>query len=241
MKISRGRLILIIIFGILLADQLLKFWIKTNMALGDEFNILGNWFIIHFVENNGMAFGFEFAGEYGKMFLSVFRIIAVTVIGWYLIRLVRKDLPFGFVISVALIFTGALGNIIDSAFYGMIFNHSYGQVATLFPEGGGYGTFLHGKVVDMFYFPLIQGSYPDWFPFWGGQEFIFFRPVFNIADSSITIGIFSILLFYRHHFDHHEEQKNNDPVSGDVSANPEESEDSSIAETTDGGNNSDMT
>lgn len=217
MKISRGRLILIIIFGILLADQLLKFWIKTNMALGDEFYMLGNWFIIHFVENNGMAFGFEFAGEYGKMFLSIFRIIAVTVIGWYLFRLVSKELPLGFVISVALIFTGALGNIIDSAFYGLIFNHSYGQVATLFPEGGGYGTFLHGKVVDMFYFPIIQGTYPEWFPFWGGQEFIFFRPVFNIADSSITIGIFSILLFYRHHFDHQEESKNLESGNGEAS------------------------
>lgn len=223
MKISRGRLILIIIFGILIADQLLKFWIKTNMALGDEFNILGNWFIIHFVENNGMAFGFEFAGEYGKMFLSIFRIIAVTVIGWYLFRLIRKDLPLGFVISVALIFTGALGNIIDSAFYGMIFNHSYGQVASLFPEGGGYGTFLHGKVVDMFYFPLIQGSYPEWFPFWGGQDFIFFRPVFNIADSSITIGIFSILLFYRHHFDHQEDQKITGTVREENPASPDES------------------
>ena len=241
MKISRGRLILIIIFGILLADQLLKFWIKTNMALGDEFFILGNWFIIHFVENNGMAFGFEFAGEYGKMFLSIFRIIAVTVIGWYLFRLVRKDLPFGFIISVALIFTGALGNIIDSAFYGMIFNHSYGQVATLFPEGGGYGTFLHGKVVDMFYFPMIQGTYPEWFPFWGGQEFIFFRPVFNIADSSITIGIFSILIFYRHHFDHHEEQKSNEPVSGVVSANPDESGDSNHTETADDSNKANVT
>lgn len=241
MKISRGRLILIIIFGILLIDQLLKFWIKTNMSLGDEFNIAGNWFIIHFVENNGMAFGFEFAGEYGKMFLSIFRIIAVTVIGWYLFRLVDKDLPFGFVISVALIFTGALGNIIDSAFYGMIFNHSYGQVATLFPEGGGYGTFLHGKVVDMFYFPLIQGTYPEWFPLWGGQEFIFFRPVFNIADSSITIGIFSILLFYRHHFDHHEEQKNYESDPGVVPFNPEENEDTRKTETADSGNIADVT
>lgn len=207
MKLSRGRLIFLIIIAILLVDQILKFWIKTNMALGDEFRILGNWFIIHFVENNGMAFGFEFAGEYGKMFLSIFRIIAVTAIGWYLAVQVKKDHPFGFLVSVALIFTGALGNIIDSVFYGIIFDHSYGQVATFLPEGGGYGTLLHGKVVDMFYFPIITSTYPDWFPFWSGQELIFFRPVFNIADSSITIGIFMILLFYRHQFDHPEEME----------------------------------
>ncbi len=171
------------------------------MALGDEFRIAGNWFIIHFVENNGMAFGFEFAGAYGKLFLSLFRIFAVIGIGWYLIHLLRKELPLGFLISIALIFTGALGNIIDSVFYGVIFDHSYGQVASVFPQGGGYSSLLHGKVVDMFYFPIINGFYPDWIPILGGREFVFFRPVFNIADSSITLGIFSILLFYRRQFD----------------------------------------
>lgn len=218
MKLSRGRLILIMIAGILVADQILKFWIKTNMALGDEFRILGDWFIIHFVENNGMAFGFEIAGEYGKMILSIFRIVAVSVIGWYLFRLLKKDYPLGFIVSVALIFTGAMGNIIDSAFYGLIFDHSYGQVATLFPEGGGYGTFLHGKVVDMFYFPIIRGAYPDWFPFWGGNDFIFFRPVFNIADASITIGIFIILLFYRHQFDETPGKSDEDEENAEVPA-----------------------
>ncbi len=207
MNMSRRSLAFIIIFLVLAADQALKFWIKTHMALGDEFHLLGNWFIIHFVENNGMAFGFEFAGKYGKMFLSIFRILAVIAIGWYLFGLVRKkDIPYGFVASVALIFTGAIGNIIDSAFYGMLFDHSFGQVAAFLPEGGGYGTFLHGKVVDMFYFPILTGTYPEWFPFWGGNEFIFFRPVFNIADSSITIGIFSILLFYRNYFNKTEEK-----------------------------------
>ena len=171
------------------------------MALGDEFRIAGNWFIIHFVENNGMAFGFEFAGVYGKLFLSLFRIFAVIGIGWYLIHLLRKELPLGFLISIALIFTGAMGNIIDSVFYGVIFDHSYGQVASVFPQGGGYSSLLHGKVVDMFYFPIINGFYPDWIPILGGREFVFFRPVFNIADSSITLGIFSILLFYRRQFD----------------------------------------
>jgi len=199
---------LIIIFLILVADQVLKIWVKTTMALGDEFVVFEDWFTLHFVENNGMAFGFEFAGEYGKMFLSIFRIIAVIAIGWYLFKLAKqKDIPFGFIVSISLIFAGAIGNIIDSLFYGMIFEHSYGQVSAIFPEGGGYETFLHGKVVDMFYFPLINGNYPDWFPFVGGDQFIFFRPVFNIADSAITTGIFSILIFYRKYFNTVEEKQ----------------------------------
>ena len=201
MRFSRGIKSLTIILGILVADQILKIRIKTTMSLGDELVIFKNWFLIHFVENNGMAFGFEFAGEYGKLFLSIFRIVAVIAIGWYLSKLVRiKNLPFGFIVSISLILAGAIGNIIDSLFYGLIFNHSYGQVAEIFPEGGGYAGFLHGKVVDMFYFPLISGFYPDWLPLLGGKDFLFFRPVFNIADSSITIGIFSILIFYRKYF-----------------------------------------
>ncbi len=204
---SRRIKSIIIILFILIADQTLKIWIKTSMSLGEEIVVFKNWFILHFVENNGMAFGFEFAGEYGKMFLSIFRILAVIAIGWYLFKLAKqKDIPFGFIFSISLIFAGAIGNIIDSMFYGIIFNHSYGQVSGIFPEGGGYATFLHGKVVDMFYFPLINGYYPDWFPFFGGNQFIFFRPVFNIADSSITIGIFSILIFYRKYFNKQDEK-----------------------------------
>ncbi len=167
------------------------------MALGEEFNVIGDWFKIHFIENNGMAFGMELGGEYGKMFLSVFRIVAVIAIGWYIVKLTKRDVSFGLIFCISLIFAGALGNIIDSAFYGMIFSDSYHQVAELFPEGGGYSSFLHGRVVDMLYFPLIETHYPEWFPFKGGQEFIFFRPVFNIADSSITTGIITILLFQR--------------------------------------------
>ncbi len=198
---SRTTKSFIIILAILIADQTLKIWIKTHLSLGDEIVVFKNWFILHFVENNGMAFGFEFAGNYGKIFLSVFRIVAVFAIGWYLFRLTRqKEVPFGFIVSLALIFAGAVGNIIDSLFYGLIFTHSFGQVATLFPKGGGYAGLLHGKVVDMLYFPLVSDRYPSWLPLVGGNQFIFFRPVFNIADSSITVGIFSILLFYRKYF-----------------------------------------
>lgn len=210
---NRTNRLLFVIFAVLIADQVLKVWIKTNLSLGEEIVIFKDWFIIHFVENNGMAFGFEFAGEYGKLFLSFFRILAVIAIGWYLFKLTRlKQIPFGFLASIALIFSGAIGNIIDSILYGMIFNHSYGQVADFLPDGGGYASFLHGRVVDMFYFPLLQGNFPDWLPVWGGKDFIFFRPVFNIADSSITIGIFSILLFYRKQFNSLEttEKKNED-------------------------------
>ena len=148
-----------------------------------------------------MAFGLELEGSYGKLFLSLFRIIAVTGIGWYLWHLIKKGANQGLIVSLSLIFAGALGNIIDSAFYGLIFSDSTYQLATLFPEEGGYGDFLFGRVVDMLYFPLIEGRFPEWFPFWSAEPFIFFRPVFNIADSAISIGIFIIILFQRKFFD----------------------------------------
>ena len=199
----------LIIFIILFIDQYLKFWIKTHMFLGQEFKIIGDWFIIHFTENNGMAFGVELGGEFGKIALSVFRLFAVSAIGYYIYYLYKKDESFGIILSISLIFAGALGNIIDSAFYGLIFNESYYKVAELLPESGGYASFLHGKVVDMFYFPVFKGHFPEWFPIWKNQSFVFFRPVFNIADASISVGVGIILLFQRSFF------KNIDKVSDD--------------------------
>ena len=189
-----------IVLLVLIIDQALKIWVKTHMMLGEEFNVVGDWFIIHFIENNGMAFGMELAGKFGKIILSIFRIIAVIGIGYYLHQLTKKKAPVGLIISISLVLAGAIGNIIDSAFYGLIFNDSYPQIATLFPKEGGYAPFLHGKVVDMFYFPLIEGHFPEWFPLWKGEPFVFFRPVFNIADSAITIGIALILIFQRKFF-----------------------------------------
>ncbi len=198
---------LLIIFLILFIDQAIKIWIKTNMYIGQEYNILGNWFIIHFTENEGMAFGMKFGGGYGKLLLSLFRILAVGAIGWYLYKLIKENTDKLYIICMSLIFAGAIGNIIDSAFYGLIFSESYFDVAQFLPSGGGYGSFLHGKVVDMLYFPVINGHYPDWFPFWGGQEFQFFRPVFNIADSSISIGVVLLIIFQKRFFKKTEDKK----------------------------------
>jgi signal peptidase II len=184
---------------LLLFDQILKFWIKTNMVLGQEFQIF-DWFIIHFTENNGMAFGVELGGLIGKIILTVFRII-IAVLGIYYVRKnISPNLPNGALFALGLIIGGALGNIIDSAFYGLIFNESYNNIASFLPESGGYAPLLQGKVVDMFYCPLINSHFPSWLPIWGDDHFIFFRPVFNIADAGISVGIFLILLFYRKKF-----------------------------------------
>ena len=176
------------------------------MTLGQEFHLAGNWFIIHFTENNGMAFGLQFAGGYGKLALSLFRIFAVGFLGWYIFHLSKKTTNFGVLFSFSLILAGALGNIIDSAFYGLVFSEStYFDVARFLPAEGGYSSFLHGKVVDMFYFPILEGFYPKWIPFLGGDSYIFFRPVFNVADSAITTGVLTLLIFQRQFFQSHTE------------------------------------
>ncbi len=185
-----------IIFSVLLIDQVSKIWIKTHMFPGEEFRIF-NWFYIHFTENNGMAFGFEFGGTAGKAFLSIFRIVASFGIGWYLYTLIKKNSHPGIITCFSLIFAGAVGNIIDSAFYGIIFSDDSYNLAKLFPEGGGYSGFLHGRVVDMLYFPIINTHFPEWFPFVGGTSFQFFRPIFNVADSSITIGVLLFIIFQK--------------------------------------------
>ncbi|CAI8316611.1 MAG: Lipoprotein signal peptidase [Cryomorphaceae bacterium] len=186
-------------FILILFDQTLKIWIKTNFILGEESKIF-DWFIIHFTENNGMAFGIEFGGYTGKKILTLFRIIVVGIGIKYIYDLTKTRFSNGTLIALGLIIGGAIGNIIDSSFYGIIFNESYNNVARFMPELGGYSSFLHGKVVDMFYFPLMNGHFPNWLPIWGGEHFIFFRPVFNIADAGIFTGIFLIFLFYRKEF-----------------------------------------
>ena len=199
-QMSAGKKSVLLIAFLLIADQILKIWVKTNMVLGDEIHFFGNWGMLHFVENNGMAFGMEMGGKPGKLILSIFRIAAIFAIGWFLRSIIKKKVNLGLILAVSAIFAGAVGNIIDSSLYGMVFSESFLQPAVLFPPGGGYSSFLHGKVVDMFYFPIINTHWPDWSPFRPGESFIFFRPVFNIADSSITCGVISIILFQKRMF-----------------------------------------
>lgn len=168
--------------GILILDQAIKYFIKTRFYLGEEISVLGDWFKLHFTENYGMAFGMEFGGKSGKLVLTWFRILAVLAMCWYIYSLIRKHAHTGYIVSWTLIWAGAAGNIIDSVFYGIWF---------------GYDTWFHGRVVDMFYFPLIQTTIPDWFPIWKGEDFEFFRPVFNLADASISVGFALILLFQK--------------------------------------------
>ena len=191
----------LVIFVVLLLDQILKIWVKTNMSLGQEIHVIGNWFNLLFIENNGMAFGWLGGGGFLKLALSLFRIVAIIALFWVLVRLSKKNTKFGVLFGIALITAGAMGNIIDSVFYGRIFSEStYTQIATLFPDGGGYAGWLHGRVVDMLYFPIIDVTRENasWLPgFFFGPDghFIFFRPIFNLADSAITIGVFYMFLF----------------------------------------------
>jgi signal peptidase II len=192
---------LLIIFLVLVLDQALKIWVKTHMVLGQSIRMAGDWFYISFIENNGMAFGMQFGGEYGKLALSLFRIIVVGIMTYYFFRELRANkLHRGLEISFSLILAGAIGNIIDCMFYGLIFSDSYVQTASLFPPEGGYGTFLHGLVVDMFYFPLIESTFPNWLPIWGGEHFIFFSPVFNLADAAISTGVGLFIIYQKHFF-----------------------------------------
>jgi signal peptidase II len=192
----RNKSILLIIL-LLVLDQTLKILVKTHMVAGQEYSVIGNWFRLHFLENNGMAFGMEWGGRAGKAALSIFRMIAIAGICWYLASIIKKKAHPGLVISVSIIVAGAIGNLIDSAFYGIIFSESWHTPAVLFPEGGGYSSFLHGRVVDMLYFPVIDSHWPDWSPIKPGESFIFFRPVFNVADASITTGVLAILFFQK--------------------------------------------
>ena len=191
--LTKGRIALSVIISVLIIDQIIKFWIKTHMFWHESIRVT-DWFYIYFTENNGMAFGMEI---FGKLFLTSFRLVAVAFIGWFLYKFVKHGMKTGFIVWISLILTGALGNIIDSVFYGVIFNEStHAQIASFMPEEGGYAPLFYGKVVDMFYFPIIETDWPQWMPFVGGEHFIFFSPIFNFADAAISCGIIALLLFY---------------------------------------------
>jgi signal peptidase II len=205
------RTVVLLIAVVLLADQALKIWVKTSMFYHEERFIIGSWFRFYFIENEGMAYGWKFGGEWGKIVLTLFRLAAVLFGTWYIKRIVDTKYHRGFIICAGLIYAGALGNLIDSLFYGMLFTGSEvgGPLATMFPEKG-YAGFLHGHVVDMLYFPVIDNQLmPSWIPFIGGTNFTFFQPIFNIADASISIGIFTILIFQKRFFKPKEEEQHN--------------------------------
>lgn len=194
MKISKGYLSLIIILGVLVIDQVLKIWVKTNFYLGESFHIT-DWFQLVFIENNGMAFGMELGS---KLFLTLFRIVAVIALVYYITRIIKRDyIPKGYVACCSFITAGAAGNIFDCLFYGLLFNNPIPpEVATFMPEAGGYASLFYGKVVDMFYFPLFSFNWPEWMPWVGGDHFTFFQPIFNFADAAISVGIIILIFFY---------------------------------------------
>ncbi len=192
--ISDGWLAIIVVASTIIIDQLIKVWVKTNMTLHESIRIF-DWFYISFIENNGMAYGMQIGS---KLVLSLFRVVAISVLVYYLWLQVRKKARIGYIICLSMVLAGAIGNLIDCMFYGLMFNASSEAYTSYFvPFGTGYAPFLMGKVVDMFYFPLIVTTWPEWVPFWGGDEFVFFSPVFNYADANISVGVVLLLLFYR--------------------------------------------
>lgn len=191
--LTKGQLSILIVFAVLVIDQFIKIWVKTHMFWHESIRIT-DWFFIYFTENNGMAFGMEIIG---KLFLTTFRIVAVALIIMYLIKIVKQNLKTGYIVCISLILAGAIGNIIDCVFYGVLFSEStHSSIATLVPIGEGYSEWFYGKVVDMFYFPIIDTYWPEWMPFVGGEHFIFFSPIFNFADAAISCGIIALILFY---------------------------------------------
>lgn len=198
MNMSLGKKAAILVGVIILADQILKIWVKTHMCIGEEISLIGRIGFLYFVENPGMAFGMEFFGDVGKFLLTLFRMVFTGVLIWFTIKLIREKAPKGLIIGIAAMIAGAAGNLIDCLFYGVIFSEStYSSVAQIFPSEGGYAPFMFGNVVDMFYFPIIKGTWPSWVPGWGGSSFVFFRPIFNIADAAITVNVIYLLLFQR--------------------------------------------
>jgi signal peptidase II len=201
--VSKKAIILFVILAVIIADQILKIWIKTNMQYGESFNMLGQeWAKIQFVENEGMAFGLSFGGVTGKYILTIFRIMMIGFLGYLLSTFYKANESKSLLIAFSLIIAGAIGNVLDCVFYGQIFSESFyhGGVASFVPFGTGYAPLLQGKVVDMFYFPMIDTILPEWVPIWGGERFEFFRNIFNIADSAISVGVVLIILFNRSFF-----------------------------------------
>lgn len=194
-KTFKAWMAVAIVVAILLIDQIIKIEVKTNMTLGEAKRVT-DWFYIEFIENNGMAYGMKFIN---KLVLSLFRLFAIGFIGYYLAKIIKKNVaPLGYVVLIAMVLAGAAGNLIDCLFYGLVFDASTPFTVSQFvPFGEGYSTFLHGKVVDMFYFPIIQTTWPEWVPYFGGSEYVFFSPVFNFADACISVGVVALLLFYR--------------------------------------------
>jgi signal peptidase II len=231
----KARHVTLIILLIIIADQALKLWIKTHYHLNESHQVIGSGFQLYFVENPGMAYGWKFGGNWGKMALTIFRMGAVVFGTWYLRKIIREKYHRGFIFCASLVYAGALGNLIDSSFYGLIFDKGmtmdpalkeyigYNGVATY--SSNGYASFLHGNVVDMLYFPVIDGRFPSWVPFWGGDDFQFFRPIFNIADASITTGVLSILVFQKRFF----KQRNSKDVHPTVETDALVSDESQVS------------